>query len=340
MFITNLTVTNHGVWAGYGCKSKHDFVEGDILGFEDPFVSCPTFLSQRAVPCCSFCFRHGLAFKELVKELIEFYPLHHGSILRMAAFVDGFVFCRWCSLALCQSCRSGKEFVHSIICPGSDASKRGPFLRLRELGSSATESLFLAFLLYAELVARDEGLNLSVFSNFSITRSSPLDPEVLEAWHLVQGYLNTEILFEDFKRVVHTFERTNLHLEIENGTMFKDIEEGFVTCEVGTKLKESHQQVNFPAIVSEDPTDFPIPVSIGSGHYPTVARLNHSCDPNIEWRSVNGSNRIEFVALRDIRAGEELFISYIDQSESRETRQFELENLYGFTCSCSKCCIP
>ncbi len=43
------------------------------------------------------------------------------------------------------------------------------------------------------------------------------------------------------------------------------------------------------------------------------------------------------LALRDIQAGEEITIAYVDEVASVEERAAELAD-YGFTCDCDKCC--
>ena len=45
---------------------------------------------------------------------------------------------------------------------------------------------------------------------------------------------------------------------------------------------------------------------------------------------------VRLEALRDIEAGEELTMSYIDEGESLEERKVALAS-YGFVCGCDKC---
>lgn len=68
---------------------------------------------------------------------------------------------------------------------------------------------------------------------------------------------------------------------------------------------------------------------------PTLATANHSCDPNAELEC--DGRHVQLVALREIREGEEIFISYIDENEPLETRREMLEERYFFTCSCERC---
>lgn len=73
---------------------------------------------------------------------------------------------------------------------------------------------------------------------------------------------------------------------------------------------------------------------------PTLARFNHSCLPNCQqaWDGDQGTMRIS--ACTQIQEGDELCIDYIDVRQSRDQRQFELRQKYGFECSCPACAAP
>jgi len=73
-----------------------------------------------------------------------------------------------------------------------------------------------------------------------------------------------------------------------------------------------------------------------SGLFATASRMNHSCLPNAHhcW---NGSlNRKTVHAVRDIKAGEEIFTTYISLCRGPEDRQSVLSR-YGFACNCPAC---
>lgn len=69
--------------------------------------------------------------------------------------------------------------------------------------------------------------------------------------------------------------------------------------------------------------------------------LNHSCTPNVTWRSAWSVERnapvFTVYALRDIFAGEELRISYGPVDRPQAVRKADLQARYGFTCDCSRC---
>ncbi|KAG2493087.1 hypothetical protein HYH03_008750 [Edaphochlamys debaryana] len=64
--------------------------------------------------------------------------------------------------------------------------------------------------------------------------------------------------------------------------------------------------------------------------------INHSCDPACTAACDTGDRTATVLAQRDIKAGEEITLSYIDVSLSYRERQAELRD-YGFVCRCERC---
>ncbi|TVY48786.1 SET domain and MYND-type zinc finger protein [Lachnellula occidentalis] len=79
------------------------------------------------------------------------------------------------------------------------------------------------------------------------------------------------------------------------------------------------------------PDDTPI----GLCYEPTLALANHSCMPNA-FIMFDGRS-ISLMALNAIKAGEQIFISYVDFTKSRDHRRAELKQRYFFDCGCEKC---
>jgi hypothetical protein len=75
-----------------------------------------------------------------------------------------------------------------------------------------------------------------------------------------------------------------------------------------------------------------------SGLFRVCCTMNHSCDPNCTVIGLGDgrSNLVAVVALRDIKKGEELTISYIDDDMTYSQRQNELKD-YQFQCGCKRC---
>lgn len=76
---------------------------------------------------------------------------------------------------------------------------------------------------------------------------------------------------------------------------------------------------------------------LGYGTWTDASFFNHSCDANLTKR--RHGRAYTFAAKRDIPAGEELCINYIEDAmdESVEVRRKRLQVGWGFTCSCFRC---
>ena len=68
-----------------------------------------------------------------------------------------------------------------------------------------------------------------------------------------------------------------------------------------------------------------------------IDRCNHSCSPNAAHKWDVGRFASDLYALRDVRAGEEICITYTDITAPRQTRRAKLEKSYGFLCCCPGC---
>lgn len=76
--------------------------------------------------------------------------------------------------------------------------------------------------------------------------------------------------------------------------------------------------------------------SVVGGVYPTICLINHSCIPNSH-NNWNENEKHETIhAIRPIKAGEEITISYDHGGPSTERRDF-LRESFNFDCSCSRC---
>lgn len=75
---------------------------------------------------------------------------------------------------------------------------------------------------------------------------------------------------------------------------------------------------------------------IGKGFYRMASFFNHSCLPNIGG-DFDGS-KIAFTVAQDVSAGDQLFISYVNNStwSQKENHEF-LWMHYGFKCECTLC---
>jgi len=84
---------------------------------------------------------------------------------------------------------------------------------------------------------------------------------------------------------------------------------------------------------------------IGTGMYPRASMINHSCRPNAVqtfWFDKEDADppnmpKLQITTCRSVKAGEEITISYCDNSCPRKNRQNELWEGYKFHCNCDWC---
>ncbi|KAJ0392502.1 hypothetical protein P43SY_006563 [Pythium insidiosum] len=73
----------------------------------------------------------------------------------------------------------------------------------------------------------------------------------------------------------------------------------------------------------------------GTALFTGICTMNHSCDPNCTVIYMK-DGKAQVYAVQDIKAGEELCISYIDVDQDLEDRQLCLRE-YQFECHCARC---
>ena len=75
-----------------------------------------------------------------------------------------------------------------------------------------------------------------------------------------------------------------------------------------------------------------------SAVFPRLARANHDCAPSAAhiWHPAARGDRVALVAARDIAAGEEITVTYVDLLTDATARRERLAQ-YGFRCGCAVC---
>ena len=63
---------------------------------------------------------------------------------------------------------------------------------------------------------------------------------------------------------------------------------------------------------------------------------NHDCSPNAQ-STITPGGEVTLTALKDVKDGEELTISYVDPTQPLEERRKTLLAHYGFECKCMRC---
>ncbi|GIQ79800.1 hypothetical protein KIPB_000499 [Kipferlia bialata] len=79
---------------------------------------------------------------------------------------------------------------------------------------------------------------------------------------------------------------------------------------------------------------------LGNALFPTAARINHSCAPNLTMtHREDTQGRAMIRTACDVREGQELTLCYTDPWLCRQERHEYLERMYDFTCKCSTCSL-
>ena len=66
---------------------------------------------------------------------------------------------------------------------------------------------------------------------------------------------------------------------------------------------------------------------------PIIAKINHSCQPNVKFKFNRNTGSMHLSAIRDIKKGEELFDSYLENKKINTHKEYLREH-YGFICNC------
>jgi SET and MYND domain-containing protein len=79
-------------------------------------------------------------------------------------------------------------------------------------------------------------------------------------------------------------------------------------------------------------------LSYAFGLFPNMSYFNHTCAPNV--CVIQHNTVLNIMAMRDIEAGEEVGISYIETNRNTKDRRKCLQVEYNFYCRCSRCNAP
>jgi import receptor subunit TOM20 len=84
---------------------------------------------------------------------------------------------------------------------------------------------------------------------------------------------------------------------------------------------------------------------VGAGFFAVSSYISHSCNPCARPTFESGNSEMHLVATRDIKAGDEITVSYVDASihddedavKARYRRRKELVRGWRFACQCDRC---
>ncbi|PFH45727.1 hypothetical protein AMATHDRAFT_158045 [Amanita thiersii Skay4041] len=310
---------------GKGLIATEDIAQGETMWREDPFIIAPEweiYDLQTSSVACAFCTTPLIPDSPLVLSCPS------TSTSSMASSSTHRCNVRFCN-RLCQS-RSAK--THPLLCPTQNPASI-PLLKF------ASEARWMALHAVTQMTSRillanqqqnDFGVDAEWLFIKALAEMGMEERYKYSFKSPGHGEPDREIWKRAYELYLQAFKEPKTPLEQKKlGRLLKkhlrsDIEQDLFTYN-GFLRSLGKMNLNLEA---------------HGGLYTLHSHLNHHCEPNLSVRHLDQRNalaRITVLAKRDIRMGEELFVSYVDPSMSLRARRAGLE-AWGFgECRCSRC---
>lgn len=155
---------------------------------------------------------------------------------------------------------------------------------------------------------------------------------VAEIWTACGSVLTLDFFAEQ----LGSFEANNIRLDVDHP--FKallELLEPDVYSEGASVVAEAADRIARVRTALEQSQTLNLEDIEGTALFPIICTMNHSCRPNCTVLYTNNGDA-HVVAVRDIAAGEELCICYVDIDQDLAAREASLRE-YRFTCACLRC---
>ncbi|KAF9974376.1 hypothetical protein BGZ73_002227 [Actinomortierella ambigua] len=263
--------------------------------------------------------------------------------------LEGLNFCHYClkeivpeeSKVPCADCTkvvycsekcmsTAKVEFHAALCTKDeiDGAKKDLFDYSKETNSKYPEMIakFLVRMVHEDSVSKDEEFNL--FDHIERLRFLEVRPSAAEQQEilLLKQALGSEI------PGLGEFVNEERYLTLKGKLLYN-------AYGVSTSM-DADRAVEPSPEKCRSVHDAPV---VGAGFYRVTSYMSHSCDPNAKITFPEHTHNLTLVATKDIEAGEELHVGFIDQkngSLSTEQRRQALFQHYRFKCMCPRCEAP
>jgi len=353
---------------GKGVFAKQDIEEGDVIIKESPIVACQYSYNKVYFPACSHCLKSMETPNEMLQRLAnldtkpKLFNTNEEEIPK--------IYCPHCETEFycSEECRDEAwGSYHKILCLGKKPKNNHPLIKLEEAWKQAHFPPETAtIMLLARMIAM-----IKIFHEKNPSEKKDLLGPFSK---FISEYENRDIdavhqflaqKFKDRIDELHDLTKKALCNKKDEGKMgslftskgFKSLfclmclnAQGIGTSsleiyereleDLKPKTKQSKQAQKFienlEDNIEEVSGDFTH--CEGSGLYLLHSCLNHSCEPNAICVFPHNSSVVEVTACRDIKAGEEINLCYLDDAEEDfESRQDTLKAFYLFKCACERC---
>ena len=339
--------------------AKMDIPAGTHLLTEKPYLSMPLPESRASVVACERCCKPlgtmAMQAAHLAGDGHEVeLPLAGDDESVLADDVPCKTKCgaRYCS----RSCQEADAPAHAMLCRGTSKVAAAAIKKF-ESHAMETEELFLFAARFVVHAIASGTQSLSPFAALCRVPFWDLSDEGMDKTEEEKEEVRNEcdtsrrLLLSVLSATASVRASSWLTLEAYGG-LLGAIRRNAILVELSHPLRDllpmlsEWRQVQ-PASSAEgkavgamlDALPRPLPECLWSAVYPRISCVNHSCRPSCEVQWFDESHGGTLVATRNIRKGEELYISYIPetvQADSVHARRASLRD-YGFECDCDKC---
>lgn len=325
---------------GAGLFATRAFKEGDVVFRERPLVAMQDLANKREVVACSCCLKFidlGTELLRLVKDEPHGRKSAHDAVVQVPrGGPEG-----WCCTAKCgelycsEACRD--EHVrrgHRCLCVGhvsDEDAENDPLVQYKILAAQSNEILLLA----AEVAVLWLGNGKEAFASFV---REPWDEVVTTAATLRGEDAPTELAASLRELCADAAPLLRRALEPHFREKARVIDAAWLARVIGT-FEQNNIGIRrrHPLDSNAEEAEEEWPPLEGTSLYSAACRANHSCAPSCDVIYAEGGHLcVSLVALRDIPAGDELTIAYVDTDECAEERRAATAD-YGFLCACPKC---
>jgi tetratricopeptide (TPR) repeat protein len=360
----DITISYINQLRGRGVFAKRDYMKSEMVYFESPLMSHRNVSEDKVL---DVTFKDACSYT--MKSILDIDGLKRPFDYELKAYFQKnnignpvFVPCPHCKDdELCAE-RYVSENIqkkawneyHQILCVGVNGSTH-PYKELFEKAKAMkrTNPLFIIRMMAhmvqrAKNIAKDDTLKIKPKSQITIEAMEPysmfitnqevgpLDEETVEVLRKILGTdeYNDIVSLETYRSLNGAILRnaqalnpvSDVHMMI-NATPRSKLETVLFSYNANFKSTDQFLADHYGQSLCIS----------GTGLFLIANSTNHSCDPNLVATSATNNYMVTMIALKDIKAGEELTISYIDKDMDYRDRQAKLKEMYLFDCACDRC---
>jgi len=363
---------------GKGLFSTKDIKEGEVVFFETPIISQQWTRNKLLAYCCSECMKFlGPTLLSHVKTLIPNCKLKSLPSQNLAPNLPTPVFSTFSSsvsskngLPYCSEICVKKCKVNSIL-----YSSEGSDLFLQFASTFCDRytcaGKIIITLIYEFIIEKKEiddiflpykhivkGSWLKLISNQKLgqpgyNQTKEVLTQQLNTSHsllliIIKQFLESKneanndtvkqfLSVEFYDSILGMFELNNTTIEVPS-----PMHKYFEILASNPKLFKESQPILGPIVTELNKKYSSIPSCSGHGLFAIHSCMNHSCEPNVKQQLHDEITqaKICITATKNIKKGEQIFISYIEvDNKTTEGRKKELFLNYNFVCQCNKCSV-